>query len=136
MGTNFYKKHNKKHIGKRSAAGWYCWDCGITLCKDGNEAIHQGTSGWHKQCPECNTNIPAETLVNSSAGRELGFNTDPPQKKTGVASCSSFTWAISNSKLRCVVADEYGRTFTAEQFRAMLEECPIQYTQSIGREFS
>ena len=38
MGTNFYiidkdqEYSEGRHIGKRSAAGWYCWDCGTTLC--------------------------------------------------------------------------------------------------------
>lgn len=48
MGTNFYLKGHrgdddpKYHIGKRSAAGLYCWDCRITLCKGGESAIHRG----------------------------------------------------------------------------------------------
>ena len=44
MGTNFYKikrVDNKieegEHIGKRSAAGEYCWDCRRTLSIYGDE---------------------------------------------------------------------------------------------------
>ena len=53
MGTNFYwivtgtaavpsdvkvpieEDSPEVHIGKRSAAGPYCWDCGVTLCEGG-----------------------------------------------------------------------------------------------------
>ena len=55
MGTNYYLKGHrgddnpKYHIGKRSAAGLYCWDCHITLCKGGNlefiSIISVGTNG-------------------------------------------------------------------------------------------
>ena len=38
MGTNFYL--NERHVGKRSAAGWYCWDCKQTLCADGEHNVH------------------------------------------------------------------------------------------------
>ena len=62
MGTNFYvrklyKEHSsvddcKIHIGKRCASGWWCWDCGVTLCKGGNSKIHSGglydaKDGWY-----------------------------------------------------------------------------------------
>lgn len=48
MGTNYYARGYRRiadmdpqyHIGKRSAAGLYCWDCGKTLCKDGESGIH------------------------------------------------------------------------------------------------
>lgn len=39
MGTNFYFS-NGGHIGKRSAAGWYCWDCKQTFCVNGEEHVH------------------------------------------------------------------------------------------------
>jgi hypothetical protein len=54
MGTNFYKidikKDNKEgeHIGKRSAAGYYCWDCGITLNIYGEAWVHSSYKEFNK----------------------------------------------------------------------------------------
>ena len=150
MGTNYYVED--QHIGKRSAAGDYCWDCGVTLCKGGNAKIHHDTdgkgnveyNGWHNRCPICKQSITDEDLDHSSVGRELGFNKTPPAKKTGIKSCSSFTWAmhpsiwmkrVRQSKDK-IVEDEYGRHFTVKEFCAVLEECPIQFEDSIDQEFS
>ena len=78
MGTNFYWKalpqefkrykanvekyigdcddtHNVLlHIGKRSAAGLYCHDCGITLNKYGTDYVHDSMyDDWYEVCPIC-----------------------------------------------------------------------------------
>ena len=145
MGTNFYmlKKATglqSNHIGKRSAAGMYCWDCNQSLCKTGNNGVHQGKSEWHSSCPKCGKKFIEEDFNNSSAGRELGFNKSKPKAKKGVASCSSFRWAIDpeeflKSKIK-VIKDEYGQKFTREEFEQILLECPIQYNESIGQAFS
>ena len=169
MGTNFYIKKPSDdyawderanpsiHIGKRSAAGMYCWDCNITLCADGEEYVHQchhvpsrdvryigdyknyPEVKWHKKCPKCGK-APEDEGWNGTAGRELGFNKDTPAKKTGVASCSSFTWAMKPDKFYkekdVHVWDEYGREYTNEEFEQVLEECPIRYYHSVGVEFS
>lgn len=140
MGTNFYvDNHNqssnpKWHIGKRSAAGWYCWDCDITLCKDGEENIH-GNSEWCHECPKCGAKKQDESFTEGAAGRELGFNKEQYKQKTGVASCSSFTWARKLGKVQ-KIEDEYGTKFTRKEFEEMLLECPVQYFDSLGREFS
>ena len=155
MGTNFYTnppgdfgdiltekldKHSPKyHIGKRSAAGWYCWDCGITLCKEGNTKVHAGKADWHHFCPICGVMPRTETLENSAAGKELGFNKSKPTIKTKVTSCSSFTWAMEPETMvkHKFIYDEYGAMFTKEQFIVMLlKDCPIQYYHSLGEEFS
>lgn len=155
MGTNFYLINGKRrgaHIGKRSAAGLYCWDCGQTLCLDGEARIHNscrpnGTfpygsepTKWAKECPKCGKKPIEESLDESSAGRELGFVKTAPAMKTGVRSCSSFTWAIDppvfKNTMKLVVQDEYGRRFTAAQFEAVLDECPVRYFHSVGKEFS
>ena len=90
MGTNFYfgdaERFEKIHIGKRSAAGWYCWDCRITLRKDGESGVHQGDRAWHDRCPQCGKTRAKETIANGAAGLELGFNKSTPTRKTGVAS--------------------------------------------------
>lgn len=143
MGTNFYFAKDGKHIGKRSAAGWYCWDCRVTLCMGGNRGVHMGRDDqWYNACPSCKKPIPKEDLSESSAGRELGFNKSNPKKKKGVASCSSFSWAcqpdlIENLPPRAkIIENEYGDKFTAKQFEAVLDECPIRFYSSIGKEFS
>ncbi len=157
MGTNFYvrgwKSHDhmepKFHIGKRSAAGSYCWDCGVTLCKDGPKRVHNDKCPhefdtfcrcrWNKSCPKCGKKPVKEDLARSSAGRELGFNKIPPGKKTGVKSCCSFNWCMDPKKFlkkQIIIWDEYGNNYSRDEFLKILEECPIQYTDSVGQWFS
>ena len=152
MGCNFYFRgfrdddSPEHHIGKRSAAGWYCWDCGITLCTvPGKE--HYSVP-WHDACPKCGKKPEKERLSEGAAGRELGFNDDKPAPKTGVKSCASFTWGMSEERYNelmtssagacptCgevfkdkdkIIEDEYGDLFTLAEFREILSECPIQY---------
>ena len=134
MGTNFYERG--KHLGKRSAAGLYCWDCGLTLCKGGDGAIHHTTHDWYKTCPQCGAK-PQDEGWEGTAGVELGFAKKKPTQKTGVASCGSFTWAMEPTKVKGIaVKDEYGRLYTKRQWQAVLRACPIRYTHSIGIEFS
>lgn len=171
MGTNFYLKFLERpsddmdptyHVGKRSAAGLFCWDCQITMCKAGPDKVHyyEHNKGWHDQCPKCGKSSEKEDLNNSSAGRELGFNKNLPTKKAGVKSCSSFSWCIHPDQLEQrikeveakeipplekyftgisipVIEDEYGRDFTLEQFKQVLEECPplLWSTDSVGKHF-
>ena len=154
MGTNFYLLSGE-HIGKRSAAGLYCWDCNITFCMDGPEGVHID-SRWYKKCPKCGKLPLEEDLSGSSAGRELGYNKSVPSKKTGVRSCSSFTWAVpprivfgsTRRKLRIensipgplskkkVIRDEYGHKYSLPDFINVLAECPMQFIDCIGQEFS
>jgi hypothetical protein len=157
MGTNYYFRGSPRyaqHIGKRSAAGWFCWDCNISLCKHGNNGVHKGKfttekGDWYTACPKCGLKIPKEDITKSSAGRELGFNKSKPKHKTGVASCASFSWAITESEFKqtcsqlsfiqmpnLIIQDEYGEFFTEKSFQAVLSECPIQFFNSIGTEFS
>ena len=168
MGTCFYVRGHANsddhtnpsvHIGKRSAAGIYCWDCHQTLCMQGEEAIHySGRNEFYDKCPKCGKEPIKEELSESAAGRELGFNKDEPRRKKGVASCCSFTWAMSPDDL-CIniddnlqvpcdfddheaiydaapVEDEYGRLYTIPEFMTMLKECPVQFMQHIGEHFS
>lgn len=164
MGTNFYLRGHRYdnepgfHVGKRSAAGMYCWDCKITLCKDGAKRLHYGNSEWYDLCPTCLKAPQKESLSDSSAGRELGFNKSTPHYKTGVATCSSFNWAIKEEELESkikenthcsmcgrewepethdqVIEDEYGNLYTLKEFIQVLSECPIIYKDSIGQNFS
>jgi hypothetical protein len=124
MGTNFFTL-KKKHVGKRSAAGLYCWDCNIRL------------SFPDTQCPSCGKST-AESFIEGAAARELGFNKTKPQEKHGVASCSSFTWAMNETDLKNirVIVNEYGDRFTKDEFYDILKECPIRLYHAIGKEFS
>jgi len=158
MGTNFYwARGNVRystnpliHIGKRSAAGMYCWDCGVTLCKGGNAKIHFGTlfnydEEWYDKCPKCGQERVTEG-INKGIVVELGFAKPRSSKPTGVQGCSSFSWAqeplsvrkrclrLSN-RWRKIVVDEYGQKYTGKQFIKMLDtNCPVQY-ECIGQEF-
>jgi hypothetical protein len=173
MGTNFYWKVPKKprkpvtlptgvvldaydvgaksedpriHVGKRSAAGPYCWDCSITLCKEGPQAIHHGHASWYEACPTCDKrqDLPPGKW-NRSASIELGFAQADEVRPTGVVCCSSFTWAQDPDKVRdalkakaekIVVVDEYDRTYTERAFLAMLHaNCPIEFREMIGKAF-
>lgn len=136
MGTNFYTEKGK-HIGKRSAAGRYCWDCKVTLCKQGESFVHRDAE-WFDKCPKCGKSTKAKKgLSTSSAGRELGFNKGEFKEKTGVCSCSSFSWAIYPYKLKGEsVVDEYYSEYTIEEFQQILKECPIEIFHSIGVDFS
>ena len=151
MGTNFYLANRPKqmdhmdtryHIGKRSAAGMYCWDCEVSLCVGGKHNVHQGFDNWHKACPRCGKEPTKEKVTQSSAGRELGFNKNKPKKKKGVASCSSFTWAMDPVKAMLIAGkrggfvDEYGRNYSIDELTKVLDECPIRFYDLIGKEFS
>lgn len=140
MGTNYYK--GKIHLGKRSAAGLYCFDCCITLCKGGRDQVHHGSGDrselWYDECPVCGAEPVKEDMNTSSVGKELGFN-KKPQIKTHVRSCASFRWAVEPAmmkKVRGNIRNEYGDKFTEKQFHELVHDCPIQYFDSIGQEFS
>jgi len=147
MGTNFYTVKGK-HIGKRSAAGMYCWDCGKTLCIEGEAFVHytykygiyleEEEVKWFDECPKCGKKKPPRNRWNDAIGRELGFNKEPFAPKTGIKSCSSFTWAMNERKALKYkyVKDEYGCRFTITEFKEILSECPIQFYNLLGREFS
>jgi len=165
MGTNFYfivpavtlptgevlhlwkmsvmREHPAVHIGKRSAAGPYCWDCNTTLCVQGNAGIHAHVAEWHACCPKCGQ-VRDETGLGQSAALELGFKTMSQMQSKGVRSCSSFRWGIPKDVVfkTCqanletgIIQDEYDRVYTGTLFLKMLDACPIEF-ESIGQCFS
>lgn len=151
MGTNFYWLHGdgepksyERHIGKRSGAGMYCWDCDVPLVEGGVVRVHDHRAPSLKACPKCGAAAPTESIRDSAAGVELGFAAAPTERKCGVASCSSFTWAVMPATVRArarkshaVVEDEYGRTMSVVEFLQMVEaNCPIEFTDQVGRNFS
>ena len=140
MGTNYYLMNNKKeHVGKMSAAGYYCFDCKISLCKGGWEEVHSSESEWFDKCPKCGKEPVLESLENSSVGKQLGFN-DKIEEKSGIRSCCSFTWATVPLNVFIGISDvtdECGRKYTVKEFKKLLTlECPIQFLDMIGEDFS
>lgn len=146
------------HIGKRSAAGLYCWDCGVSLCKEGEQFVHYSArprhfssladdlaaerGKWNTACPICGKIRMDESLSEGSVGIELGFAKPRSERPLGVRSCSSFTWAQAPDAVRKVclerpaevlIRNEYGERFTGGEFTDMLlSNCPIEFTDSIG----
>ena len=117
MGTNYYWKDKGEskfdgHIGKMSAAGPYCWECGATLCTWGTEHVHSGGGSIAEDCPVC-------------------------EKSRGeLDSTCSFTWTYmaQYEKLKTmkgrkdkVVVNEYGEEFTVDDFLEIAEACPIWF---------
>ncbi len=154
MGTNYYfiqKKERVKHIGKASAAGWWCHNCNVPLVSNavnedpwknrerlyGANAIHYSSSQAEK-CFICNTPVPKENLEVSAAGEMLGFN-KKKRKKVGVTSVLSFTWAIeladfSKYSQSCKIENEYEDKIL--DFSEVLSKCPIQFYHLVGKYFS
>jgi hypothetical protein len=135
----------RTHIGKRSAAGLYCWDCNETLVIGGKDAIHTD-AGMYKKCPKCGK-APGEKspFTEGAAAVELGFAKPRVRRPVGVQSCASFTWAQPEDGViafmqqhlnHAVVIDEYGRISSGETFLEMLEcNCPVRFHDSVGQLF-
>jgi len=168
MGTNYYIKgydspekndngedNPEWHIGKRSAAGLFCFDCDITLCKSGAKGVHHDEP-WYDACPTCGKKYEREGLDKSSAGLELGFNKNPTAIKTGVSTASSFSLAMDFTQLVAklqeefgkkgkefdenekTIVDEYGREYSYTEFLELLKPIPkdLRFRHSIGQHFS
>jgi hypothetical protein len=143
VGTNFYLMASGTHVGKRSAAGLYCFDCDVTLCKGGEEHVYAIGNSWYEVCPECFQEPTAQRY--NAAHMELGLILPLTERPRGVASCCSFSWAVSPEAIGAmcrlhpndpIIEDEYHRSYTGEQFRTMLEvNCPIRHTRSMGTVF-
>ena len=138
-----------RHIGKRSAAGMYCYDCNRTLCPGGNAKVHSGNfydPPWPEVCSKCGSKMVKTSTIlpvwRTRVRWRLGLITRP----RGVAGCCSFSWADEPEKVRRIceargdavsVIDEYDRTLTGLEFLAMLKaNCPIEFRDSIGHAFS
>lgn len=134
------------HIGKRSAAGLYCYDCDVTLCPGGKARIHMSDEEWPKACPKCGATQADEGLRAGPVAVELGFAAPREERPTGVRGTSSFSWAQSPEAVRrtCeahmddeVIVDEYERRMTGRAFLAMLRaNCAVEFTGSVGEWFS
>ena len=121
MGTNYY--YGDKHIGKRSAAGRYCYACKRSTCKEGDAEVHTGRATWTEDgtCFHCG-------------------------KAFQVRGCCSFSWDMRPGFFAelCDVlgaggptfGDEYGGEYSPKEMRALIDECPIKNTYHVGKEFS
>lgn len=166
MGTNFYflesplkcphcdkligKPREGEHIGKRSAAGLYCYDCDRTLVCDSNEGIHRTSHPpKYDACPKCGKKAAEDFgLSRGAVAVELGFSKPEEERPKGVFSAASFSWAFEPEgedgvRAICerninaeIIIDEYGRMMTGGQFLRMLRaNCPIEF-RYIGESFS
>jgi len=148
MGTNFYltTPTTRQHIGKRSVAGLYCWDCKKTLCIDGLNHIHENWNPtkhnkprWFQNCPDCGATYNDNNELPEATAIELGFSKPTLLPKSGVGTCSSFTWAIEPAQVlfhKGEIEDEYKDWYSISEFLQMIEtQCPIQF-ELIGETFS
>lgn len=140
----------KYHLGKRSGAGLYCWDCRVTLCSEGEESIHSGSNTFLSACPKCGKteedNIPSRFDRLADTEAEYVPEEADYRKPTGVAGCCSFTWAQDPDQALAImmerpneilVEDEYGRAYTGEEFLKLLDaSCPVHIHKMIGQRFS
>lgn len=114
------------HIGKRSAAGPYCFDCNITLCEGGPEAVHLGTYGFSKECPICGQKNAMDDCGGVGMGHSFIWAQDPDRV---IATCNAF---LPDK----IISDEYWRTYTGGEFIAMRNSLVrIEFHHSIGKKF-
>lgn len=149
MSTNFYwisketdQDSIQNHIGKRSAAGSYCFDCGTTLYEGGTDSIHTGENnkvlgGWLEACPSCGKKA-SDNYSSKSNSIETVNNLSPFSSKRGISMCNSFTWTLLKHKWTIlklvktnpsekVIVNEYGVFFNAKEFLEELDACPIEH---------
>lgn len=149
MGTNFYFREGmcgaeQKHIGKRSAAGAYCFKCGITLCKKGRTKVHYISwhDGWWDKCPLCKEAYEPAPLVHDEKTRQEWYKY---RNTHNVRPCASFGWDMDPDIVRVIctrlaevqcIEDEYGEIFTGLQFWEEVICCPLWHYDCIDRDFT
>lgn len=120
---NIYKlaKDGGEHIGKRWAAGVWCWDCKIKAERD--------DIGLFWFCSKCRKRCSDKILSFNPAFRELGFDKKKEIKHIGVDGASGFIWHAKNKKdafkkLKGVkkVKTEYGKYWSIERFWRMFND--------------
>lgn len=127
MGMNIYTVKGNVHIGKRWAAGWWCWDCRIKA-----EVDHLGKFAF---CPNCAKRCSFRTASFNPAMRELGFDKSDPTQHHGVDGASGFIWQVGEYGLgatreevkqalkgRTSVKTEYGEKWPIKKFWAMFND--------------
>lgn len=95
--TDWEDPNGGAHIGKRSAAGKYCFNCNHTACNGGVKGVHQNGSSFSNECPICG-------------------------RKTEYTYSFTFQWSkeiwkrIFEKADTLSIYDEYDREFTKEEF--------------------
>lgn len=133
MGMNIYTLDGR-HIGKRYAAGVWCWT-------HKKQCIHEDKEGqtFDWVCPEGHR-VDSTQVGFNPAFRELGFDKSDPTFHQGIDGASGFTWAIGAGlghdrdsvkatifgRGRRFVKTEYGDKWTIQQFRDMFKDVIIQ----------
>jgi len=132
MSTNFYRLKTGDHIGKRSGAGQYCWDCNSTLNQGGIKQVHIRADSF-ESCPFCGK-FPAIDIIEA-------YKTRRPK---GVYYACSFIWAVlpydiinlCNTKLTSsVIKDEYNAKYTGKEWLDMYNYSCAMNFMNIGEIF-
>jgi len=138
MGMNLYTL-NGIHIGKRYAAGVWCWDCKREARLDESDKM------W--TCPKCGKKLLDKDVKFNPAYRELGFDRSKPRKHRGIDGASGFYWQTGYSglgdnlhevkkklKRRKFVETEYGEKWSIKKFWEMFKDVIKQ--EVVNGEFS
>lgn len=156
MGTNFYLRDEAEeyergqHLGKRSAAGMYCYACNISLVTGmpggfDVESPHiskkpYGVNRGYEQCPKCGAKPSGNFYLP-----ELFMPTQEQTEREEmypVRYSFSFGFALAPEEISLYapdteVVDEYGRVFLMHEFWSdVLAKAVFLFTEHIGQEFS
>lgn len=135
MSTNYYVRGFDyddtpgRHLAKRSMSGPYCYTCKETLCADGENAIHDGKSKWNEVCTKCGEKGKPSCSISWAIAPALW------EQFANKLECCPSCERKYNDPEKCI-QDEYGRLFTIEGFKKVIDECPIHYTNMVGKYFS
>lgn len=160
MGCNFHWRDGT-HIGKRYAAGPYCYNCCIhEVIKrrlfraiSVKKIIERGKIILPKfigalllakltkiRCPICGA-VYVDEPMPAEAALELGFRKGPLQFSKGLHSSSGFIFAQEPKEIKRrlktgdVAVDEYGCEYNPDEFQQILVGCVIKNYASIGQIF-
>ncbi|MBI4276661.1 hypothetical protein HY629_02355 [Candidatus Uhrbacteria bacterium] len=172
MGTNFYVKDDpdpaaatdvpedeqeqweaeegsqiRRHLGKRSASGLYCYDCDISLATGAPGGMnpaknpHMNTGPGYKECPGCGKQRTNTALFNPELWKPTPEEI-VAEHASPVRYSHSFSYAKPPEEIAAfpddtIVIDEYGRTSTMAEFRReVIEKATFLFTHSVGVVFS
>lgn len=131
------------HIGKRSAAGLYCYSCNSWFHDPAN--CDKREPDERRTCKYCGKG--PEDVMSRAASMELGFSeAEADRPESGVKGTCSFGWANWPDEVYRIaltapvdmplVIDEYGRTMTGQEFLTMMRSNVDITKMSIGQVFS
>ncbi len=122
MGTEYYIKDKTKemnqgiYIGKRSAAGKFCYKCRMTLHRGGPDMIHTVTGQWAAACMKCNSNDFVSPAMSFT------FNINLPDL------CNTLVESGYNlDNDLCIVGSNSEKAFSFDEFIEGLKECAITF---------